>query len=114
MDNYRGGFEMKKKILSVIMFSLMLVATNVGSVFAMEEKTLEDNNDELTAFKETVKIEDKVGEYDVQISVPGKDGVEEHDEVILMVDGSYSMDNEWPQMKAAIIEIARPKIPCSR
>ena len=98
---------MKKKIMSVVMFSLMVLSTLVVPVFAMEEETLENDNDELTAFKETVKVEDKVGEYDVNISVPGKDGVEEHDEVILMVDGSYSMDEEWPQMKNAIIEIGR-------
>lgn len=40
--------------------------------------------------------------YEVEIQVPGKDGDKRHDEVILMVDGSYSMDNEWPAMKEAI------------
>ncbi len=40
--------------------------------------------------------------YTVSIEVPGGDRIEKHDEVILMVDGSYSMDNEWPAMKEAI------------
>jgi len=40
--------------------------------------------------------------YTVNIDVPGANGVTGHDEVILMVDGSYSMDNEWPAMKEAI------------
>jgi len=43
--------------------------------------------------------------YTVSIQVPGEDGVEIHDEVIVMVDGSYSGDDEWPEMKAAIIAI---------
>ena len=47
------------------------------------------------------------GRFDVEIAVPGEDGDKRHDEVILMVDGSYSMDNEWPAMKEAIITIGK-------
>ena len=43
--------------------------------------------------------------YTVEIQVPGKDGDNRFDDVILMVDGSYSMDNEWPAMKEAITAI---------
>ncbi len=45
--------------------------------------------------------------YTIKLKVPGEDGENLHDEVILMVDGSYSGDNEWPSMKKAIIEIGR-------
>ena len=50
------------------------------------------------------KTSEKVEEnrFEITINVPGKDGDNRHDEVILMVDGSYSMDNEWPAMKDAI------------
>ena len=47
------------------------------------------------------------GKYKVSVTVPGKDPDNRHDEVILMVDGSYSMDNEWPAMKKAINTIGR-------
>ncbi|MBQ6798749.1 MAG: Cys-Gln thioester bond-forming surface protein [Oscillospiraceae bacterium] len=40
--------------------------------------------------------------YEISVSVPGQDGYTLHDEVILMVDGSYSGDKEWPAMKEAI------------
>lgn len=45
--------------------------------------------------------------YEVKVSVPGEDGENKHDEVIMMVDGSYSLDKEWPHMKTTIIEIAK-------
>lgn len=44
-------------------------------------------------------------DYKVTVQVPGGEGVEKHDAVILMVDGSYSMDSEWDQMKEAILMI---------
>lgn len=49
----------------------------------------------------------KTNQSKVEINVPGEDGSKQHDEVILMVDGSYSMDNEWPHMKNTIIEIGK-------
>ena len=50
-------------------------------------------------------LERRENRYEVNVKVPGVDGDRGHDEVILMVDGSYSGDEEWPQMKDAIIEI---------
>ncbi len=44
-------------------------------------------------------------QYEIRLKVPGVDGSNIHDEVILMVDGSYSGDAEWPAMKEAIIKI---------
>ena len=45
-------------------------------------------------------------DYEVTIAVPG-DGetVKIHDEVILILDGSYSCDEEWDDMKKNIMEI---------
>ena len=45
--------------------------------------------------------------FEVNIKVPGNGMVEKHDEVILMVDGSYSGDKEWPAMKDAINAIGK-------
>ena len=58
-----------------------------------------------------IKTDKEKGEgyqYDVTISVPG-DGeeVKIHDEVILIIDASYSCDEEWADMKANIIEIGK-------
>ena len=53
--------------------------------------------------KETTGID-----YEVTIAVPGDgEAVKVHDEVILILDGSYSVDNEWPKMKENIMQIAR-------
>ena len=55
-----------------------------------------------------IKTDVEKGEYqyDVSISVPGDgEAVKIHDEVILVLDGSYSVDKEWPKMKENIIQI---------
>ncbi len=76
-----------------------LVGVAGGETQIYAEATAQVNNGELTAQKEANKLED--GKYEVSITVPGN-AKNAHDEVILMVDGSYSMDNEWPAMKDAI------------
>ncbi|MBQ5671400.1 MAG: VWA domain-containing protein, partial [Oscillospiraceae bacterium] len=60
-----------------------------------------------TADKTDKLIDRNTNRFEVEIAVPGEDGSELHDEVILMVDGSYSMDNEWPAMKEAITTIGK-------
>ncbi|MBQ4577882.1 MAG: S-layer homology domain-containing protein [Clostridia bacterium] len=50
------------------------------------------------------EIEDLENTYEVKIEVPGNAEVQ-HDEVIIMMDGSYSGDEEWPAARAAILEI---------
>ena len=54
--------------------------------------------------KESNLLDRDSNRFEITIDVPGKDGEQsnEHDEVILMVDGSYSGDTEWPAMKEAI------------
>jgi TQXA domain-containing protein len=78
--------------------NLIGVANGETPVYA--EAFAKVENGDLVADKKAEEIED--GKYEVSITVPGGDAEEKHDEVILMVDGSYSMDNEWPAMKEAI------------
>lgn len=43
--------------------------------------------------------------YEVTVKVPGGEGIKKYDEVVVMVDGSYSMDTEWDDMKEALVKI---------
>lgn len=52
-------------------------------------------------------IDRNTNRFGITIDVPGADGENGHDEVILMVDGSYSLDQEWPLMKEAITTIGK-------
>ena len=55
----------------------------------------------------TDKEQGSDNKYDVTIAVPGDgEAVKVHDEVILVIDGSYSLDTEWPKMKETINAIA--------
>ena len=91
---------MKKKIGIVMLilglFSLVMPVKANESLKMME-----------LASKKSFLVDATTGKYRVELKVPGQDGTNEHDEVILMVDGSYSLDEEWPQMKNAIIEIGK-------
>ena len=60
-----------------------------------------------SADKTDVLVDRLTNRFEVEVAVPGEDGDNRHDEVILMVDGSYSMDNEWPAMKEAITTIGK-------
>lgn len=90
-----------KKILCLLVIVVFAIFSLIPSINAAE--SLETKK--LTASKKTLKNKE-LGIYDVVISVPGIDSEEKHDEIILMVDGSYSGDDEWEDMKATIIEIA--------
>lgn len=85
--------------LLVILFSVFTLIPLINA----EETT--NNNEKLNASKKAIKT-DELGIYDIEITVPGIDSEEKHDEIILMVDGSYSGDDEWEDMKATIIKIA--------
>jgi len=61
--------------------------------------------DELDGTKESLFVDCKTDRFEVTVEVPGGDAEIEHDEVILMVDGSYSMDEEWEDMKETILAI---------
>ena len=79
------------------LFSLILAMSMVMSLVSVMASAAQEGNG---ATKTSEKIEGT--RYQVEVSVPGKDGDDRHDEVILMVDGSYSLDGEWPDMKEAI------------
>lgn len=91
---------MKKKI--IVFIALIGMIFSLIPVYANEsQKGIE------LATKKSYPLEESNGKYRVELKVPGQDGNNKHDEVILMVDGSYSMDEEWPQMKETIIEIGK-------
>lgn len=90
--------KMKNVFLFIIVI-LLAVFSLIPSISATETK------EKLSASKRAIKT-DELGIYDIVISVPGVDSEEKHDEIILMVDGSYSGDDEWEDMKATIIKIA--------
>jgi len=55
--------------------------------------------------EKTATSQPQYGRYELEVQVPGGDGREMHDEVILMVDGSYSTDEEWDTVRNAIVKI---------
>ena len=89
-----------KKTTSVILTACMALGVFTSSMLvglaeqSTDAKTLEGT-------KTAEKIEkDK---YGITVTVPGGDVENVHDEVIVMVDGSDSMDEEWEDMKKAIV-----------
>ncbi|MBQ9854599.1 MAG: VWA domain-containing protein, partial [Clostridia bacterium] len=82
-----------KRMLGMLLAVCMLFGMMNASAFSEEN---------ITAKKSSALQNRDENRYGIEIQVPGKDGDNRHDEVILMVDGSYSMDNEWPAMKEAI------------
>lgn len=63
--------------------------------------------------KQAIKDESKVGEYEVNISVPGKE-VEKKSgyNIIFVIDGSYSTDgNTWKTMRKAVIDTVDTLLP---
>ncbi|MBR5779461.1 MAG: Cys-Gln thioester bond-forming surface protein [Clostridia bacterium] len=79
------------------------VGVSVGEtpVYADAELTFHDG------VLEAKKLSNKKdsSRFEVSVEVPGEGVKVTHDETILMVDGSYSMDEEWPEMKEAILSI---------
>lgn len=91
---------MKKRI---VIFSIL-----IGMIFSLIPVYANESLKGIElASKKSYLLEKSNGKYRVELKVPGQDGENKHDEVILMVDGSYSMDEEWPQMKETIIEIGK-------
>lgn len=97
-----------KKMLALVL-ALSMVITSVSMTAFAEPETdgTEDVVTEQLGTKDNELLDRKTNLYNVFVDVPGKDGDNRHDEVILMVDGSYSMDNEWPAMKEAINTIGQ-------
>lgn len=91
-----------KRFWSALLVLVMVVAMVAVPAYAQTEAA------EIGFVSKTAELIDaQAGRYDIRLKVPGADGTNAHDEIILMVDGSYSMDDEWPAMKAAITEIGK-------
>jgi len=56
--------------------------------------------------EKTSKLVDrKENRWEIEVKVPVPEEDATHDEVIMMVDGSYSGDKVWPQTRKAIVEL---------
>lgn len=93
-----------KKILAVVLALTLLVTATV--TMPVEAYAAENISDTSIAEKTSKSIDEK-GRFEVEIQVPGDDGKECHDEVIVMVDGSYSTDDDWSTTRSAILEIGK-------
>lgn len=91
-----------KKMLAMMLTLVMVVSSISITAFAEPDRTVDS---EQLGKKSAELLDRENNRYEVKIEVPGKDGDNRHDEVILMVDGSYSLDQEWPEMKKAINKI---------
>ena len=57
--------------------------------------------------KKTSTAVGEEGRFEVEIQVQGEDKSDCHNEVIVMVDGSYSTDDEWAATRTAILKIGK-------
>lgn len=105
---------MKKRLKSIFFIFLVitLFISNKTNVLANELK--DTSIDKLTALKEAIKKDNKIGTYDITISVPGyeKEKISGYNFIIVM-DGSYSTDGEevWNKMRQSVIEMVNSLLP---
>lgn len=100
---------MKRKVLLIYLLIVSLFMILPTKVIAEAISTTE----ELTAEKIATKDVEKVGEYDINISVPGyeKETVSGYN-ILFVVDASTSTDNvKWPAMRASILETVEAILP---
>ncbi len=91
---------MFKKLTALALVLCMLFSLNIAT---SAEAGVAPVAYETLVSKESYRIND--GQYKVKLQVPGSDSTALHDEVILMVDGSYSGDDEWNSMVNTIVTI---------
>ncbi len=98
------------KKLKLLMSILMIVS--MLSVFFMIPAVADEANtdtapslpsDELIS--KDAEFDPDSGSYTISLTVPGQDSTLSHDEVIIMVDASYSGDKYWDDMRNAIYSI---------
>lgn len=87
--------------MSIAMTSAPAMACTTGSHFPVEKNDTVVESSVATKTAEALEN----AKYQVEIQVPGEDTEERHDHVIVMVDGSYSTDDDWDKTKAAILKI---------
>jgi len=86
---------MKKNRLLIFLMVILLICTPVFSALA----------DANAADKSVTANQGNSRKYRVTVTVPGEDKENRHDEILIMVDGSYSLDKEWPYARDGILEI---------
>lgn len=85
----------------VCLFSVVLVDAKTDS---QTNKETDMMLEKLNASKISVKDLNKVGEYDIKISVPGEEEKISGYNFLFVMDASYSTDEEWIQMREAVLE----------
>lgn len=97
---------LKKIFVTLIAFVLVLTSMPLN---VMAQEAI----DELTATKISQKVEGTDGEYDIKLSVPGKEA-ENIDgyNVVIVIDGSYSTDGtKWNKMRESVMSTVKTLLP---
>lgn len=76
-------------------------------VFGMLVMPIEVEAAEASIAKRAIKSVDEKGRFREQIKVVGENGTENHDEIIVMIDGSISQDVDWDAVKNSITEMCK-------
>lgn len=76
-------------------------------VFGMLVMPIEVEAAEASIAKRAIKSVDEKGRFKEQIQVIGENGTENHDEIIVMIDGSISPDVDWNAVKNSIMEMGK-------
>ena len=93
-----------KKVFTKI-FAMLLTLVMLLGVMNVTAFADEINSEIPTAGKSATLIDREENRYEIEVRVPGVDGDNRHDEIIVMVDGSTSVDSEWPAMSSAVKQI---------
>ncbi len=102
---------MKKIILPIITFMITFFCAfiNINTIYA---QNISEINDTLAALKEATKIDNKTGEYEINIKLPGYENEKISGyNIIIVMDGSYSTDNTWQKMRASVISMVNNVLP---
>lgn len=102
---------MKKKYLFFLFLVLFSFVAFSSSAYAQNLNTTK--LEELIASKEAIKDFSKVGEYDINVTIPGKETeYTKGYNVIIVIDGSYSTDgSKWIKMRKAVIDTVDSLLP---
>lgn len=93
---------MMRKAMALLLSLSMVMGMFTAGVYASAAET------GMHVSKTATPVEGKSGDFRIDLSVPGDDTTDikaTNDEVIIMVDGSYSGDDEWPTVRQAIIDL---------
>ncbi len=91
-----------RPVLTFVLVAAMILSMGTAALASGTENLAYSDNSML-ATKTSQLCDD--GNYKIRLKVPGDDGSNLHDEVIMMVDGSYSGDDEWNSMVNTIVTI---------